>query len=164
MVPTPKDNASKKILVIGIGNTLYSDEGVGVHLLPYVEEALSDFDNIEIMDGSTDGIKLLGPVEECDYLLVLDAVANHKEPGTIIILKNDEIPNLFTVKMSIHQMGFQEVVAATKVRQTAPEEYMIIGVQPDSLEIGLELSDCVKNKIPEIVELVVDQVKQWKKK
>lgn len=152
---------TKKIIVIGIGNTLYSDEGVGVHILPYLEDALSDCDNIEIVEGITDGMKLLGPVEEADYLIIIDAINADKEGGSIITLVDEEIPAYFGIKMSIHQIGFQEVLNAARFRDNLPEKMILIGVQPSSLELGLELSDVVRSKIPKVVELVTNQIKLW---
>lgn len=105
-----------KITILGIGNTLFSDEGVGIHLLPLLEDALVDYEDIEIIEGLTDGMKLLGPVEDAEKLIIIDAINAGKEPGTIITLVGDEIPAYFGIKMSIHQLGFQEVLMAAKLR------------------------------------------------
>jgi len=152
---------TKKITIIGIGNTLYSDEGVGVHILPYLEKALFTYGNVEVIEGITDGIKLLGPIEEADYLIILDAVNAGKVGGSIITLLDEEIPAYFGIKMSIHQIGMQEVINAARIRERLPEKMVLFGIQPYSLELGLELSDVVKNQIPKMVELVTDQVKLW---
>ncbi|MGA8941363.1 MAG: HyaD/HybD family hydrogenase maturation endopeptidase [Thermoactinomyces sp.] len=154
----------KNIKVIGIGNTLYSDEGVGVHLLPYLEEALAGFENVEIIEGATDGMKLLEPVEEADYLIIIDAINAGKPAGELITIRNREIPKYYGVKMSIHQVGFQEVLFAADLQERLPEEMVMFGIQPASLELGVELSDTVKEKLPELVANVVEQVRQWSEK
>ncbi|HEY2421092.1 MAG TPA: hydrogenase maturation protease, partial [Neobacillus sp.] len=89
---------NQKITILGIGNTLFSDEGVGIHLLPILENALKDYENIEIIEGLTDGMKLLGPVEDAENLIIIDAINAGKEGGTIITLQGDEIPAYFGIK------------------------------------------------------------------
>lgn len=151
----------KQIKIIGIGNTLYSDEGVGVHLLPYLEEALSKYSHVEIIEGATDGMKLLEPVEEADYLIIIDAINAGRQGGELITIRNDEIPRYFGIKMSIHQVGFQEVLFAANLQERLPEDMVMFGIQPESLELGLELSDIVKERLPDLVARVVEQVRCW---
>lgn len=151
----------KQIKIIGIGNTLYSDEGVGVHLLPFLEEALSKYSHVEIIEGATDGMKLLEPVEEADYLIIIDAINAGRQGGELITIRNDEIPRYFGIKMSVHQVGFQEVLFAANLQERLPEEMVMFGIQPESLELGVELSDIVKAKLPELVAKVVEQVHGW---
>lgn len=152
---------TKQIKIIGIGNTLYSDEGVGVHLLPYLEEALGGFDNIELIEGATDGMRLLEPVEEADYLIIIDAINAGKPGGELITIRNEEIPKYYGVKMSVHQVGFQEVLFAADLQGRTPEDMVMFGIQPASLELGLELSETVKSKVPELVASIVEQVRKW---
>lgn len=154
---------TKKITILGIGNTLYSDEGVGVQVLPLLRELLKNKseDEVEVIEGATDGIKLLGPVEDTDYLIIIDAINGGKEPGTIITIKNDEIPNYFGIKMSIHQVGFQEVLFAARIRERLPEQMIMFGIQPASLELGIELTSTVKNKLSELACVICDQVEKW---
>lgn len=151
----------KKINIIGIGNTLYTDEGVGVHIIPYLEEALSGFNNVEMIEGATDGMRLLEPVEEADYLIIIDAINAGKPGGELITIRQEEIPRYYGVKMSVHQVGFQEVLFAADLRGRLPEEMVMFGVQPDSLDLNIGLSDKVKGKLPELVASVVQQVQQW---
>ncbi|MEC1697555.1 HyaD/HybD family hydrogenase maturation endopeptidase [Schinkia azotoformans] len=156
-----KNKQTNKISILGIGNTLYSDEGVAIHVLPLLENALAGFENVEIIEGATDGMRLLGPVEEADYLLIIDAINAGEAGGTLITISNDDIPQYFGVKMSIHQVGFQEVLFASKIRDKLPNEMVMIGVQPESLVLGVELSDPVRAVLPDLVIAVVEQVKKW---
>lgn len=151
-----------KITILGIGNTLFSDEGVGIHLLPLLEDALKDVENIEIIEGLTDGMKLLGPVEDAENLIIIDAINAGKEPGTIITLVEDEIPAYFGIKMSIHQLGFQEVLLAAKLRERYPKKIVMFGMQPTSLQMGIELTDTNQKKLGELAKTVIDQVKRWR--
>lgn len=154
-------NDIKRIKIIGIGNTLYHDEGVGVHILPYLEKRLEGFHHVEIIEGATDGIKLLGPVEEADYLIVIDAINAGKKAGELITIRNEEIPNYLGVKMSVHQIGFQEVLFAAKLLDRLPKEIVMFGIQPESLEFGIGLSKIVEEKLEELADNVVQQVEQW---
>jgi hydrogenase maturation protease len=152
----------RKITILGIGNTLFSDEGVGIHLLPLLEDALKDYDDIEIIEGLTDGMKLLGPVEDAENLIIIDAINAGKEPGTIISLVGDEIPAYFGIKMSIHQLGFQEVLLAAKLRKRYPKQIVMFGMQPTSLQMGIELTATNQSKLEELLMTVIDQVKRWR--
>ena len=151
-----------QITILGIGNTLYTDEGLGVHALSPLEDIYGSDEQVEIVDGSTDGMSLLGPVEDTDYLIVIDAINAGKEGGSIIELHGDDIPAYFGVKMSIHQLGFQEVLLASKLRDKYPKHIVMIGMQPTSLELGIELSETNKTQLPELVNLVQQQVVKWK--
>jgi len=151
-----------KITIIGIGNTLFSDEGVGIHLLPLLEEALIDDENIEIIEGLTDGMKLLGPVEDAENLIIIDAINAGMDGGKIITLKGDEIPAYFGIKMSIHQLGFQEVLLAAKMRERYPKEIVMFGMQPTSLQLGIGLTETNQSKLRELANVVLDQVKLWR--
>lgn len=153
--------SKQKITVLGLGNLLYSDEGVGIHILPLLEERLSQYENVEVIEGATDGMRLLGTIEETDYLIVVDAVNAGKEAGTIITLVDDEIPAYFGIKMSIHQLGFQEVLFAAKIRDKCPKQMILFGIQPASLDLGLQLTKIVETQLPDLAEKVVQQVKNW---
>jgi hydrogenase maturation protease len=158
-----KNQQLDNITILGIGNTLYQDEGLGIHALPLIESLLKDAENIEIIDGTTDGMRLLAPVEDTDYLIVIDAINAGKPGGTIITLTGEDIPAYFGIKMSIHQLGFQEVLMAAKIRERYPKNIVMIGMQPTSLELGVELSETNQNKLQEMAELVVKQIEDWRK-
>lgn len=149
------------ITVLGIGNTIYSDEGIGVHLLTHVEKALKDFSNVTIIEGATDGMRLLGPIEETNHLIILDAINAGKEPGEVIVLEREEIPAYYGIKMSIHQIGFQEVLGAAQLLEKLPEHMIMFGVQPEVLDFGVGISDSVQKQIPTLVDLVKKKVEEW---
>lgn len=152
----------KKITILGIGNTLFQDEGVGIHILPILENMFRDDQSIEIVEGLTDGMKLLGPVEDSENLIVIDAINAGVKGGTIITLEGEQIPAYFGVKMSIHQLGFQEVLFAAKLRERYPKKIIMFGMQPSSLELGIELSPVNQQKLQDLADLVGCQVKQWR--
>ncbi|MFJ7736290.1 HyaD/HybD family hydrogenase maturation endopeptidase [Lysinibacillus sp. NPDC097287] len=156
------ENNRNQITILGIGNTLYTDEGLGVNALTPLEEIFGRDEHVELIDGSTDGMGLLGPVEDTDYLIIIDAINAGKEGGHIIELHGDDIPAYYGIKMSIHQLGFQEVLLASKLREQYPKNIVMIGMQPTSLELGIGLSETNDAKLPELVKLVEEQVDKWK--
>ncbi|WP_210365061.1 HyaD/HybD family hydrogenase maturation endopeptidase [Bacillus sp. REN3] len=155
-------NPERKITIIGIGNTLYQDEGVGVHILPLLEEKFRNDSMVEIIEGSTDGMRLLGPVEDSSHLIIIDAINAGKEGGAIITLIGEDIPAYYGVKMSIHQLGFQEVLFAAKLRERYPKHIVMFGMQPTSLELGIELSQVNAGRLQQLADKVEDQVRQWR--
>lgn len=156
------ENNRNQITILGIGNTLYTDEGLGVHALAALQEQYGMDPQVQLIDGSTDGMSLLGPVEDTDYLIVIDAINAGKEGGHIIELHGNDIPAYYGIKMSIHQLGFQEVLLASKLRERYPKNIVMIGMQPTSLELGIGLSETNEVQLPEMFKLVEQQVNKWK--
>lgn len=156
------ENSRNQITILGIGNTLYTDEGLGVHALTALQEKFGMDKQVELVDGSTDGMSLLGPVEDTDYLIVIDAINAGKEGGCIIELHGNDIPAYYGIKMSIHQLGFQEVLLAAKLREKYPKNIVMIGMQPTSLELGIGLSEKNEGQLPELIKLVELHVNEWK--
>ena len=157
------ENNQSQITILGIGNTLYTDEGLGVHALYEMEKQFESDSLVQLIDGSTDGMALLGPVEDTDYLIIIDAINAGKAGGEIIVLQNDEIPAYYGIKMSIRQLGFQGVLLAAKLRERFPKNIVMIGIQPTSLELGIGLSDKNAARVPELIEKVQQQVSAWKR-
>lgn len=152
----------KKVTIIGLGNTLYSDEGVGIHILPLVSEALKDIPNVEIIEGSTDGIRLLGPVEDTEQLILLDCINGGQPPGSFYTVAKEEIPAYCGVKLSVHQLGFQEVLFAARIRERTPQRMVMFGVQPASLEFGIGLSELIEGCQDALVQMVCRQIGKWR--
>lgn len=150
-----------RITILGLGNTLFSDEGVGVHALPLLREALRDTPGIEFIDGGTDGIRLLVPVEAAEALIVVDAVDAKRPPGTVLVLDVEDIPAVMTPKLSVHQVAFSEILFLTKLRGTTPRRLKMIGVQPETLELGLTLSDVVRARLDDVVAAAKRIVDDW---
>ncbi len=148
-------------VVLGIGNILNRDEGVGVRALDHLREHLGEPDDVDLIDGGVLGLELLQIVESADRLLILDAVDAGLEPGTVVELVGDEIPLYTKVKMSQHQVTFQEVLALAAMRDSMPPELHLIGVQPADLSIGIELSPEVESVVPEVAERAASVLTGW---
>lgn len=161
-------NKSRKI-VFGLGNTLNRDEGLGVYALKVLETALAALktdgqaasQDIELLDGGVLGLNLLPWVEESSHLLILDAVSANKAPGAIVELSKQEIPLYSGIKMSDHQVTFQEVLGIAQFRNRLPQNLHLIGAQPADISIGVDLSVEVQNAIPQIVRRAISQLESW---
>ena len=150
-----------KKLILGIGNTLNHDEGLGVHALEFLKEELKNRDDIEIEDGGTLGLNLLPLVEESSHLLILDTIDANKEPGTIIELIGEEIPLFKEVKLSDHQTTFQEVLAYAKLRGKLPKHLHLLGIQPYDLTLGVGLSKIVLASMPILIKQARSILNNW---
>ncbi|MDD2922563.1 MAG: HyaD/HybD family hydrogenase maturation endopeptidase [Anaerolineales bacterium] len=150
-----------KTLVLGVGNTLMSDEGVGVHV---IERLLAGFvipEEVQVLDGGVLGMDLLYYLEGIENLLLIDTVETRKEPGTIIRLENDEVPAFLSMKISPHQVGVPDMLAASRLMDLYPKRIVLWGIQPEWLDMGLDVSPLVESKIDILVHNVVAQLKDW---
>jgi hydrogenase maturation protease len=152
---------TQRKMVLGLGNILNRDEGVGVHALRALEAQFGRQAGVEFVDGGVLGLNLLPLVEECSHLLILDAADARQAPGTLVELERNEIPLYSGVKLSQHQVTFQEVLALAKIRDGLPPYLHLIGVQPADLSIGLDLSPTVAATIPHVVERVGAILRGW---
>jgi hydrogenase maturation protease len=147
--------------IIGLGNTLQSDEGLGVYAMQALETALGSPDGLEFIDGGVLGLNLLPWVEEASHLLLLDAADAGQPAGTVIELRRDEIPLYTGMKMSQHQVTFQEVLGLAEIRGNLPPKLHLIGAQPADLSVGVGLSNRVSAVIPEIVRRAAAILQEW---
>lgn len=154
---------SKRILVLGIGNLLWADEGFGVRCVEALNASWVFPPQVELMDGGTQGLYLLPYVQEADCLLVFDAVDYGDEPGTLREVVGDQVPRFMGVKkMSLHQTGFQEVLMAAELTGKLPAELVLVGVQPVELEdYGGSLRDAVKAQMPAALEIAFKWLERW---
>lgn len=151
------------ILVLGIGNVLWADEGFGVRCVERLAQTHSFPANVTLLDGGTQGLYLLPFLEEADCLLVFDAVDYGLEPGLLKIVEGDEVPSfLGAKKMSLHQTGFQEVIATAQLMGYCPEQLVLIGCQPEELEdYGGGLRDIVAAQIDPAIEVALAHLAVW---
>ena len=155
--------ASPRVLVLGIGNILWADEGFGVRAVEAFHRAFEVPDNVTILDGGTQGLYLVQFVTEADRLIVFDAIDYGLVPGTLKLVEGDEVPKFTGAKkMSLHQTGFQEVLSAADLLGHYPEELALIGCQPVDLEDwGGPLTGPVKAVIPQALEIAAEKLRSW---
>ena len=149
-------------IVLGLGNMLNRDEGLGLHALKALEQHIAgQASEVEFLDGGVLGLNLLPLVEEASHLLILDAINARKEPGTLIEMKRDEIPLYTGIKLSDHQVTFQEVLGLASFRGKLPEHLHLIGIQPADLSIGVELSPLITTRMSEVLERSETILREW---
>ncbi len=148
-------------IVLGLGNTLNGDEGLGVHCLDPLRERLKDSPAVDVLDGGVLGLDLLPIVEASSHLLILDAVDARRPPGTVIELQGDEIPLFSRGKLSWHQVTFQEVLQLARVRGNLPGHLHLVGAQPADTSTRFGLSSVIAPLVPEIVDRAVAVLKKW---
>ena len=153
--------ADEKITVLGLGNILLRDEGVGVHAIEELRKAYDFPENVEIIDGGTMGLDLLHFIEDADKLLIVDAVNLKKEPGTIAIIEDSDIPAFVSTKLSIHQIGLPDVIYALKLMDLTPPRMTLIGMQPESLETGLAMSAAIKSNLGQLLNAIITKLNEW---
>ncbi|MFH1675206.1 MAG: HyaD/HybD family hydrogenase maturation endopeptidase [Pseudomonadota bacterium] len=149
---------SKRIVILGVGNILLKDEGVGVRVIEKLGEHYFFPDNVELVDGGTLGLQLLGTVAEADYLIVVDAVKNGKLPGTLYRFETEDIPHRVAYKNSLHQVDLLESLTLSQALGNTPET-VILGVEPEDISPwGTELTPAVQGKVPELMKLVLKEL------
>jgi hydrogenase maturation protease len=151
------DISPEKIVILCVGNVLLSDEGVGVHV---ANELLKiDFPpNVSVFEGGTDGFRLIDIITGADRLIVVDAVKGGGDPGSLYRFDIDDVthsPSGF--KTSVHQIGILEVINLSELIGKKPRT-TIIGVEPKSLDMGMELTPEIRAKMPRILDLVQEEI------
>jgi hydrogenase maturation protease len=144
-----------------VGNLLLSDEGVGVRVIERLAATYELPEEVRTLDGGTLGLDLLYHLEGVENLLIVDAVEMVKPPGSLLRMEGEEIPTFLSIKMSPHQVGIPDMLFAAKLKDLYPPNVVLWGIQPGSLEIGLELSPDVSAQVDVLVGEVVKQLAQW---
>lgn len=147
-----------RTVILGIGNELLSDEGIGVHIIKELQKMDNFPPEIEIYEGGTDGFGLLNIIVETDRLIVIDSLRGGSKPGTIYKFDIEDAPSspdLF--KTSVHQIGILEVINLSSLIGKTPKT-TVIGVEPETISTGMELSEKIKAKIPRIIQLIFEEL------
>jgi len=147
------------VTVLGVGNPIMGDDGIGPELLAAVQAVLQD-PSVEFVDGGVGGLELLPTVQDARRLLILDAVAG-EVPGEVCELTGDQIPRLLAAKLSPHQVGLLDVLTAARLLGQEPEAVAVVGIVPESVELGLGLAPVVAVSFPEAVARAVAVVEGW---
>jgi hydrogenase maturation protease len=149
-------------LVLGLGNILLRDEGVGVRLVERLLERYLFPKGVEVLDGGTLGLDLLPYLQDAGRLLVVDAVQAGNPPGTLVRLIGEEIPAFLDAsRVSPHQDGLHDLLAVARLKGALPECVVFWGVQIESLGVGLELSPAVAGRLDVLVENVIAELDRW---
>jgi hydrogenase maturation protease len=143
-----------------VGNVLLRDEGVGVRVIQELErlpaEALPG--PVRLVDGGTLGLDLLPLIEDASALILVDAVNLRREPGTVGVIRGDDLHSTLAGHVSPHQVGVGDLIAAARLAGVIPPYVSLVAIQPDAIEIGLELTPAVEAALPRAVAAALDEI------
>jgi len=147
-------------LVLGLGNLVHSDDGVGVHAIHQLQRDPRVPASVTLIDGGTQGLSLIPHISGFSRLLVIDAVNAGEAPGTLLRFEGRALSGL-PGKATVHQLGFADLMVAMKLLGEAPEEVVVMGIEPVSTEWGAELTPPVQATLPALLEVVIEQLHSW---
>ncbi len=147
------------ILVLGIGNVLLRDEGVGVRAVEELKRRFKFPENVELLDGGTSGIELLTYIRNHKQLIIIDAIKSGHPPGTVLKVEGEDVPAKFRTRISPHQIGLSDLLAAAQLTGEMPEYLVLFGVEPKYVDTGLELSGEVRSGLENLLEAVISELR-----
>ena len=151
-----------KTLVLGIGNTLLSDEGVGVHMLAWLQRHYPALTAIDYLDGGTLSFTLAPYIEEADNLIVIDAAELHAAPGTVQVFAGSEMDRFAgKTKRSVHEVSLGDLLAIAHLTGAMPANRALIAIQPQTVDWGHNLSNPVKQSLPEAANHMLTLLVDW---
>lgn len=151
----------RRTVVIGLGNPLMGDDGIGLAALARLEADYRMPSDVELVDGGTWGMNLLPVIEDAGRVLLLDAIHKDGAPGTAYRLSRHELPRYLATKISPHQVDLHDVLALAELRGTLPADTVAVGVQPARVEMIAELSSEVAEALDGLVALAVKELAGW---
>jgi len=152
-----------KTLILGIGNTLLTDEGVGIHVLQALESSLADSPDVTLLDGGTLSFTLAGPIEEAESLIVVDAANIRGVPGDWKLFQGEEMDTFLmgNRKSTVHEVGLTDLRAIAILAGHWPEKRAMLAIQPDIVDWGEQSTPAVAAAIPPVCAAIHDLLKAW---
>ena len=148
-----------RAVVLGIGNTILTDEAAGVRAVELLEQRYQIPEDVLVIDGGTSGMEMIEDLSDLDFLIVIDVVKTGAAPGTVVKIAGDEIPVFFRRKLSPHQIALPDVLASLELLDSMPKEIVVLGVEPISLELGMEMTPTIAEQVPVLVEMAVAELR-----
>ena len=163
MMQNERDSHNMKTAVIGIGNLLYQDEGVGVHVVNNMMARYGFPPECTIIDGGTKGLELLPMIEEQDAIIMVDAVDFGEKPGFIKVIEDQDMKAYLDLKFSVHQIGIPDMLFAMEFKGIKPPKICLIGIQPppEEFEMKPRLTPVIAARLDELIELTVERLRAW---
>lgn len=149
-----------RIVVLGLGNLMRTDDAVGMLALQHMRADLRLPADVVLIEGGTLGLDLLHPLQGATHLLALDAIDGGAAPGTLLRFAGDAVADL-PVSKSVHLLGFSDLIGALRLTGEAPAEIVVLGVQPETIGWGTELTATLREALPRLVEAAISQVSRW---
>jgi hydrogenase maturation protease len=151
-------------LVLGIGNTLLTDEGVGVHVINRLAQAYSHFPEVKFLDGGTLSFSLAGELASHDWLIVVDAAHTGNPPGSVVCFEGSEMDRyLKGNRKSVHEVGLGDLLDIARLSECYPGRAALVGIEPFSMEWGESLSPIVEKTVPVAMDSVTALINRWKR-
>ena len=152
-----------KMLVLGIGNTLLTDEGIGIHVLQTLAPELANWPDVTLLDGGTLSFTLAGPIEDADALIVVDAANIKSEPGEWALLKGEAMDAFLmgNRKSTVHEVGLTDLRAIAILAGHWPEKRAMLAIRPDVVDWGEFPTPAVAAAIPPACAAIVEQIREW---
>ena len=153
----------RRIVVLGVGNLLWADEGFGVRCVEALGDAYELPADVAVMDGGTLGLALVPELLDATHVLLFDAVAHRGEPGSLVVARDDEVPLLMGGnKLSLHQVGVNDIFASLELLGHKPEHVTVVGIKPVQLaDYGGSLTDEVRAQVPAALKLGIEELRRW---
>lgn len=149
------------IMILGIGNLLFTDEGFGIRVLQKLLEGWEFPENISLVDGGVLGLNLLGIISEADHLIVLDAIRNRGKPGDLYRLEGNAVPERVRAKNSLHQVDFLEALTLCRALDRSIPETVILGVEPQDIEtLSIKLTPVTADRIEPVLDMVFNELRR----
>ena len=155
------EHSNSNIAVLGIGNLIMQDEGVGIHVIRKLENEYEFQPQINLIDGGTSGSELYGFFEDNDKMIIVDAINFDEEPGFIGSIEKDDILKRLNTKMSMHNLGLTDVLSHVKLLDIEPSEIFLVGIQPAIIELHDELSEIVSERVDRLLEVIFMKLAEW---
>jgi hydrogenase maturation protease len=151
-------SANKNVLILGIGNILLRDEGVGIAVVEYLQKRTLP-ENVETMDGGTAGFDLLDIISDRKAIILIDAIDAGHPPGTIVRFVPEDLQTPKDPQLSVHNIDFAQALRMAGLLNCAPQKVVIFGIQPHTVEPGLNLTEFIAGLVPQVAGLVLDELK-----
>ncbi len=150
-----------EICVIGLGNLLMQDDAVGIRTIEAMEKLYRFQPHIDLIDGGTAGLDLLPVMDLYERVIFVDAVDAGESPGEIVLMEGNELPSFLSAQGSVHHVGLADLLFAAKISDTLPSEIYLVGIQPKSIDIGIELTDVLQDRLEAIIAAVAQRLSTW---
>jgi hydrogenase maturation protease len=152
-----------KVIILGVGNILLKDEGVGIRVIERLRRDYLFPDNVTLIEGATDGIDLLSVIRHAEYIIIVDAITSGQAPGQILKFSPEKLSARNNTPHSLHQLGLHEVLQMAKTLDGKLPTITILGIVPEDVSgYGLELTELMRSRIPLVLELILNELAKLK--
>ncbi|MBL3598644.1 MAG: HyaD/HybD family hydrogenase maturation endopeptidase [gamma proteobacterium endosymbiont of Lamellibrachia anaximandri] len=165
ILPRSKNLSIQSVLILGIGNTLLSDEGVGVHVVKRLQALHGELKGVGYMDGGTLSFTLAEPIARAEGLIVVDAARMDSSPGTVRVFHNEKMDRYLSGnRQSVHEVGLTDLLDISRLTDQLPVQRVLVGIEPESLDWGESPSETVLPAIDRAVGEILSILRKWGKK